>query len=310
MATSATPLEAVRTAFSGLIDYAGLFPPAELPMNAAISEYAQARSGGHAWMLARFITGESRLNELLDCAGEPFAISAIADCANDRGWFGSLQGALARIAEKVAAGANIEMLEVPLPKLLSLRETYDAAIGQFAAAASQAGLRSIPSFIELPRDERSQALLPDAVASMARHRLGAKLRCGGANANAVPSSLEVASFLQAVTGENVAFKATAGLHHPVRGYDENRGFVMHGFLNLLTAAALAREGRGTDELIAVLDDDVAENFAFDNDGLLWKKQRISADALAATRREGFISYGSCSFEEPVTDLRALGMIAA
>jgi len=244
----------------------------------------------------------------LDAAGEPLALSIILDSATDRGWFQSLPGALSRIAAHTVTGTSIEMLEVPLPKLLSLRETYDAAIGQFAAAASQAGLRSIPSFIELPCDERWNALLPGAAAAMARHRLGAKLRCGGADANAVTSSLAVATFLKTVTEENVPFKATAGLHHPVRGHDEDRGFVMHGFLNLLTAAALARGDSEVDELIAVLDDDATESFAFDAAGLRWKERSISSEVLAATRRDGFISYGSCSFEQPVADLAELGII--
>jgi hypothetical protein len=310
MATSATPVAAVRAAFSGLVDYAGLFPPAQLDMNAALAQFLAARRGPHAWMLARFITGESRLNDLLHVAREPVSISVIVDSGGDRAWFTGAQTALARIAAHRAAGAGIEMLEVPLPRLLSLRETYDAAIGQFAAAASQAGLRSLPSFIEVARDERWAELLPGAVSAMARHALGAKLRCGGANASAVPSSLEVATFLATVVAEHVPFKATAGLHHPVRGYDEERGFVMHGFLNVLTAAALARNGATLDESIECLDDENAADFQFDSAGLHWRAYRVSTEDLAATRREAFVSYGSCSFAEPVDDLSALGMIAA
>lgn len=309
MATSATPVAAVRAAFSGLIDYAGLFPPAQLAMDAAVAEYLEARSGPHAWMLARFICVESRVPDLLKGASEPVPISAIVQAGDGQAWFGGLQTALERIAAHVAAGAPIEMLEVPLPRLLSLRETYDAAIGQFAAASSQAGLRSLPTFVELPRDARWSALLPGALAAMHRHGLGAKLRCGGAGASAVPSSLEVATFLQAANEEEVPFKATAGLHHPVRGYDENRGFIMHGFLNLLTAAALARERAGMDVLLAVLEDEDASSFSFHSNELRWKDIHISHDALAATRRHGFISYGSCSFDEPVADLTRLGMIA-
>src|SRR5581483_6353040 len=182
------------------------------------------------------------------------------------------QKALAGVAA-AQPSASIEMLEVPLPKLASLRETYDASIGQYAAAASQAGLNALPSFIELPRDGRWAEQLSGAVAAMHRHRLGAKLRCGGARPEDVPSPDEVAAFLQAVSSEGVPFKATAGLHHPIRGYDEDRGFITHGFLNLLAAAARAQENASQDELIAILEDQEGADFHFDSDGLQWKDRR-------------------------------------
>ena len=312
MTTSATPLPAVRAAFSGLVDYAGLFPPAQLGMQPALAEYAAARQGPHAWMLARFIVAESRLAELLECANAvALPLSVIVDAgAQSRDWFTNAQAALTRIATfKNSGDAQIEALEVPLRPLLSLRETYDAAIGQYAAAAAHAGLGDVPSFIEAPNDSRWSELLPGALAAMQRHRLKAKLRCGGVTAASVPSVLDVATFVRLANDEGVAFKATAGLHHPVRGYNEESGFVMHGFLNVLTAAALARNGAPLDDLIAVLEDDEPSHFRFDADGLDWNGRQIPTEDLAATRERAFIGYGSCSFEEPVIDLAALGMIA-
>src|SRR5689334_1162740 len=57
-------LQSVRTLMAGLIDYAGLFPPAKLSMQAAAEAYARARMGEHAWVLGRFICPASRLAEL------------------------------------------------------------------------------------------------------------------------------------------------------------------------------------------------------------------------------------------------------
>jgi len=311
MTTSATPL-GVRAAFSGLIDYAGLFPPAQLGMKTALAGYDAARRSPHAWMLARFILAASRVDELLqDAAGAPPPLSVIVDAGNDsRAWFGNTQAALTSIAAcKNSGSAQIEALEVPLSPLLSLRETYDAAIGQYAAAASQAALRDVPSFIELPRDDRWLALLPGALAAMQRHRLGAKLRCGGAIAASVPPVLDVATFLHLANDEGAAFKATAGLHHPIRGYNEASGFIMHGFLNLLAAASLAKTGASLDDLIAVLEDEESSHFVFEDGALLWKSRAIPAEILKQTRQHFFVAYGSCSFDEPVDDLLALGMIA-
>ena len=281
-------------------------------MQEALAEYADARKSPNAWMLARFIVPESRITELLkvNASPEPVALSAIVDAGSDpRAWFGQIQPALARIAElKNSTAVRVGALEVPLPRLLSLRETYDAAIGQYAAAAAQAGLREIPSFIETPRSERWLALLPGAMAAMQRHRLGAKIRCGGVNADAVPPVLDVATFLFQANDEGIPYKATAGLHHPIRGYNEDSGFVMHGFLNVLVASAFAKSGASLDELIAVLEDDEASHFGFDSDALQWNGRRVPREVIAETRSRGFIAYGSCSFDEPIADLRALGMI--
>jgi hypothetical protein len=293
-----------------LIDYAGLFPPAQLGMEAALAEYAGARRGPHAWMLARFIVPESRLGELLQSAPAPVPLSVIAGTADDsRTWFAAVQSSLQRVAAHKASGVAIEALELPLPPPLSQRETYDAAIGQYSAALAQSGLSDLSSYIELPQHERRNALLPGALASMKRHHLRAKLRCGGVTASSIPTVYDIATFLRAAAEEDVALKATAGLHHPVRGYNEESGFVMHGFLNVLTAAALVRQGAGADSVIAALEDEDAGHFALDPGGLRWRETLIGADALRDTRTNRFHSYGSCSFSEPVDDLTALGLLA-
>jgi hypothetical protein len=297
----------------GLIDYAGLFPPAQLGMKEALAEYAVARQSPNTWMLARFIVPESRITELLKDQSQAdeadLPLSVIVDAGEDpRAWFGRVQAALAKLAI-LNGPVRVEALEIALPPLLSLRETYDATIGQYAAAAAMAGLGGLPSYIEVPRSDRRQALLPGAIAAMHRHRLGAKLRCGGVNADAVPPVLDVAAFLVETRDEAVPFKATAGLHHPIRGYNEQSGFVMHGFLNLLIAAALAKSGASLDDLVAALEDDDATHFAFDSGNLLWNGRSLLAELVAETRARSFISYGSCSFDEPVSDLRSLGMIA-
>jgi hypothetical protein len=135
----------------------------------------------------------------------------------------------------------------------------------------------------------------DAVADLAacrERRLNAKVRCGGAS---VPSVAELAAFVRACRSAGVAFKATAGLHHPVRRGDE------HGFLNLL-AAAVFRE-----EEAALAEDDPAA-FRLDDDSFAWGGREAGPAEIARARREGLRSIGSCSFAEPVADLQALGFL--
>ena len=295
---------AVRAAFAELIDYAGLFPPAKLDMRPALAEYASERSSAFAWMLGRFIVPASRIPELLDStAATPLALSVIVDAgAEPRTWLSRVQEHLTRIVQLRATEprVSIEALEIALAPLQTQRETFDASIGQFAAALRQAGLNDLPAFVELPRDGRWHGELDSALFALSRHRLGAKLRCGGVTADAFPTVEEVAAFVFAAIGEHrLPMKATAGLHHPIRRRDESLGVMMHGFLNLLTAVARARAGADPSQLSDVLACEDADALGF---------SRLSVDDLRAVRSESFIAYGSCSFAEPVTDLQALGML--
>jgi hypothetical protein len=302
MHTNVPGSPAVRAAFTALIDYAGLYPPAQLPMAESVAEYSAARSGSHSWMLGRFIVPASRVDELLTMVmGEPVALSVIVDAGVDsRTWLLNVQNSLTHIANmrRNETRIRVEALEIALPPVQTNRETYDAAIGQFSAAVQQASLRDVPAFVELPRDNRREALLPGAMYALARHRLGAKVRCGGVTSEATPSPAEIAQFIAHAKEDGVPYKATAGLHHPVRHLNAGAGFVMHGFLNVLVASLRAREGAGVDELDSIIASEDAAQLQLD----------ASAEEIEAMRRETFIAYGSCSFSEPVEDLQSLGLI--
>jgi hypothetical protein len=305
--TTSTAAPVVRAAFAQLIDYAGLFPPAKMDMAPSLAEYNAARRGAFAWMLGRFIVPASRIAELLatPADGYPVALSVIVDAGNDpRTWLGGVQSALAYLAELQSSEARVrvEALEIALPQLATQRETYDATIGQFAAARRQAGLDEVPAFLELPRDARWRGELGGALFAIARHRLGAKLRCGGLVPEAFPSAEEVAAFITAAVGEQrVPMKATAGLHHPIRHLDEAIGVMMHGFLNVMAAAAFARAGADTAEVQRIVESQDPKQLAPGAKGL-------SAEELRETREQSFIAYGSCSFSEPIEDLQELGIL--
>ena len=312
MSTSTALAPSVRAAFRALVDYAGLFPPAKLAMADAVAEYDAARRGPHAWMLGRFIVPASRLAELIDAIGsrDAFALSVIVDAEADaRRWFGSAQQSLAEIARyrDDAPAIRIEALEAPLPPLLSRRETYDATLGQLAGLVAHARLRDLDVYAEWPRDDRWSELLPGAITAAARSRLGAKIRCGGLTADAFPSVAEVAAFLDAAAAEHVRFKATAGLHHPIRHYNAEAEVTMHGFLNLLAAATLAhRVSPETLEQILAEEDPAA--FHFGDEAMAWREDRVTLSEIDAARRDDFAAYGSCSFSEPVEDLTALAIL--
>ncbi len=294
MATSTALRASVRAAFAGLIDYAGLFPPAQLSIDAAQAEYEAARRGPYAWMLGRFIVSAPLI---ATWSGVKLPFSVIVD---------SEPNALERLATPAAKNAQIESLEIPLPKNISTGDV-PRSIGRLGADIAIAGLGDVPVFVEIPRGEHWLGSLPVAMNSLAQAELGGKLRCGGVTVEAFPSVAEVAAFILAATDANVAFKATAGLHHPIRHRDPASGFMMHGFLNLIAAAALApRVDSETLQRIVAEEEPIA--FAFDDESFSWRNERIDIAELTRTRNEAFVAYGSCSFSEPVADLSALGLL--
>ncbi|HTX58816.1 MAG TPA: hypothetical protein VMH02_03990, partial [Verrucomicrobiae bacterium] len=309
--TTFTGVGPARAALSALVDYAGLFPPAALGMADAVAEYDAARRGPYAWMLGRFIVPASRLAELEGTiAGrQRFSVSAIVDADPDpRRWFGAAQRRLTEIAGfRERDALRIETLEAALPRLLSARDTFDAPVGQFAGLLSRAGLHDLPAYVELPRDERWPALLAGAMAAAARSRLGVKIRCGGAEPSAYPSVAEVAAFVDAAATEHVPFKATAGLHHPIRHWNASAGTAMHGFLNLLAAAVFGHR-LDLEAIEAIVAEEDAGAFSLGPRGFAWRGDEADEEEIALARAQDFVAYGSCSFDEPVEDLIALHIL--
>ena len=137
-----------------------------------------------------------------------------------------------------------------------------------------------------------------------------KIRTGGVKASMIPSIEQAAFFIHTCREKQVRFKATAGLHHPLRHNSSELDVKtkMHGFLNVFGAAILSH-ARGLSESILreMLEDESAESFSFDDQGLRWRDHRASSDQITRARREFAISFGSCSFTEPLEDLQKLGL---
>jgi hypothetical protein len=282
-----------RALLAGLIDHAALFPPASMSLGDALAEDRRARTGAERWLLGRFICPASRLDELGADASRPLSVVLDgAGAAGGDGWVAALESDLAAVSEAKAAGAAIELLEVKVP---------DPALVADGAEPMQ-GL-GFPYF-EVPPDSGWEAPLAAAGA-------GAKLRCGGLTAAAFPSVEQVARFIVRCRDAGIRFKATAGLHHPIRHTDAATGFQMHGFLNLLAAAVFAHaEELEEAQLARLLAEEDPAALAVGEAELSAHGRRADAEAIAAARTELFAGYGSCSFAEPVEDLQALGILPA
>jgi hypothetical protein len=261
-------VSARRALLERLIDHAALFPPASMSMPEAIEADRRARASEHAWMLDRFIVPASKLGEL---PREAPRLSVVLDGG---------EGDLEAVHEAVLDGRQVELVEARI----------DPAWIPDTQALVNEKLPGVRAFWELSPGRG----LRGAVAAVREARAGAKIRCGGTT---LPSVEEVASFIAACRDAGVPFKATAGLHHPIRSGDR------HGFLNLLAAAVFA-DG----DLEAIVGEEDPAAFTLDADGFGVHGRRADAEAIAAARRELFVAYGSCSFDEPTGDLQALGLL--
>jgi hypothetical protein len=152
------------------------------------------------------------------------------------------------------------------------------------------------------------------IAAMGEEGARAKVRTGGVTADAIPGSTDLVRFLEMCAAAGVPFKATAGLHHPVRGmraltYEpDSPSAVMHGFLNLFIAATLVKSHTPHSEALQLIEEESPEAFQFDDNGVRWREHSLTSEEIAETRRSFAIAFGSCSFEEPISELRAMGLL--
>jgi hypothetical protein len=170
---------------------------------------------------------------------------------------------------------------------------------------------NLTTYFEIPVNED----LADSVAAFAIYKQRAKIRTGGVTSDAFPPAKKIARFMLTCLAANVPFKATAGLHHPVRcvkplTYEKDAPTgTMHGFLNVFLAAAFLRQGLEPSLIHELLVDDWAENFTFSESGVLWRQEYFASVAqLSDLRRKCAISFGSCSFVEPIADLQELDIL--
>lgn len=284
-----------------LIDYAGLFPPASLGMDKAAACYSEYRKGAYAWVLGRFIVPVSRLGEFEIVAAdllpnqrdEPWRLSALAGPRLDTD-----AEAILDFNGRHKGAALIDTIEVKAAQAEEIHE------------ASEILPEGFNVFYEIPIDRNLQLLLA-VIKLVGAH---AKVRTGGVTPDLFPSASHLARFIQACRAEMVSFKATAGLHHAVRGtyrltYDETSGTApMHGFLNVFLAAAFGFVGMEVSEVVQVLEEQEAQAFVFDRSGVEWRGHNLGAEDLAAARRHLAVAFGSCSFLEPVSELQSLNYI--
>lgn len=294
--------ESVRALLSEIVDYAGLFPPSQLSMTDAVANYANYKKSDYDWMLGRFVAPVARLDEFLESArgvlsDNKFGVWKLSVLAGD-----DIFETVRQIEDFNGANAPsvvCDSIEVKADTSCMIEDIAQIIPAHFA------------TYFELSINKN----LADLVQALAIRGQRAKIRTGGVTESAFPKNEQIIRFIKTCLAAKVPFKATAGLHHPLRSIkpltyeiDAPTG-VMNGFLNVFLAAGFLRQNCQEKFVDELLEDEQAENFAFNTDGVFWRqKYFISTAELKSLRKQNIISFGSCSFEEPITDLQEIGLL--
>ena len=307
-------MHAARLLLDSILDYAGLFPPAKLDMAPTVANFARYRRSADRWMLGRLIVPVTRFPEFVECA-DPH-LPKTADAEGDDPWPLSVLVAPASDRQIVADLERIERFNARMEDREFSRAHGRAAIDTIETKATtpheiDRALEYVPdeifAYFEVPVDGDPRGL----IATMASLDTGAKIRTGGLTPDAHPTPAQVARFLKICRAAEVPFKATAGLHHPCRQLASDVGCMQFGFLNVFVAACMLwNDDRMSEkELEDILSEERAAAFEFGPTGLAWRNRHLRFDDIAEARERFAHSFGSCSFDEPLADLRALGLVS-
>ncbi len=296
------PKTSVRTAFAEIIDYAGLFPPSQLGMQEAVTNFAAYRQSEYRWMLARFVLPVARLDEFFEFAHE------FAPAKGEEPWRLSVLAG-EDIYETIKAVKTFNAMRGPgfVCDALEVKANTVSKIDNTVSYLPE----GVDAYFEIARNN----LLGDLVSTLSFKKQRAKIRTGGTRGEDFPTSKEIIRFVRTCLAANVPFKATAGLHHPLRcfkplTYAKNapQG-TMHGFMNVLLMTAFAGESYRVGLLEEIMEEEFEEVFAFEEGGVRWRDGYFISNAqIELVRRRGMISFGSCSFDEPIEDLQKLGLL--
>ena len=302
------PAPSLSMFLDGIVDFAGLFPPASLSMEEMVSDWARGLASEHDWMLGRLIVPVSRLGEFETAAagrfpsredGNPWILSALLGGKDDE----SLESQIDQIlrfndqhsSDGNEADAIIDVVELRGSSVQSIENALDTLPEE------------IYPFFELSLEQDIRGLLAALVGSDA----GAKIRTGGVTPELYPSTNQLAEFILQCAKADVPFKATAGLHHPLRNHNDEVGVMQFGFLNVFLAGlvAVSSEGEATvDELAPLLTRCDLDGIVFGADAVTILDRRYDLAAIEDARIAFSLSFGSCSFDDPIKDLGVMGLL--
>ena len=291
------------------IDYAGMFPPCALALEPALRNQANYVRSPEASMLNGFVLSVEQFDAATQFLSEfdrhyPLRVAALGPKTTSADAF------LDAVANAATAIRSFSKIDTDLASVSHLEMFLPDDVDSASLKEASVIADELPVFWEAPPDRAEQT-----IALIAEHNsdentaiFGYKLRTGGVTADAFPASAQIARALVSAARHQLPIKFTAGLHHPIRQFRDEVKTKMHGFLNVLGAAVLAMEHQwNADQAVTMLDDEDPRSFSFTDDFFAWRDWKIDTQRLQYWRK--FVkSFGSCSFDEPRDDLRALNLL--
>jgi hypothetical protein len=299
----------LRAFLDQAIDYAGMFPPCTLALEAALRNQANYVRSSEAWMLNGFVLPIEQFDAARQLLSDfdphhPLRVAALGPKTIKANAF--LDGlGKAKTAIRSFSRSGVDLVSVSHLEMFLPDDVDSASLKEARAIVGE-----LPVFWEAPpeRAEQTIALIAGHSSDKDTATFGYKLRTGGVTADAFPTAAQVARALVTAATHKLPIKFTAGLHHPIRQFRDEVKTKMHGFLNVLGAAVLAAEHQwDADQGVTMLEDEDPRSFSFTEDFLAWRDWKIDTERLQH-RRKFVSSFGSCSFDEPRDDLRALGLL--
>ena len=286
-----------------------MFPPCSLALEPALQNHASYVRSPQAWMLNGFVLPVEQFDPAKELLShfDPMhllRVAALGPKTADADTF------LDAVEDAESAIRSFSRYDVDLISVSHLEMFLPGDINSATVKEAKSIIGDLPVFWEAPpeRAENIIWLLAEHNSDEDMATFGYKLRTGGVTADAFPSSAQIARALVTPATHQLPIKFTAGLHHPIRQFRDEVNTKMHGFLNVLGAAVLAAEHRwDADQAMVMLEDEVSGSFSFTDDFFAWRDWKIDLERLQY-RRKFVRSFGSCSFDEPRDDLRALGFL--
>lgn len=314
-----------------IIDYAGMFPPANLELQPAFKNYLEYIDSEDEWMMGKFICSMKSFTSFADKESDVFSMIKDYDsvrCVSfsllltggktAKEFLKSLEADLKLVKEFTENDNNTEVnsFEVKLPDELFdkhntnglktfLNDSYDMLNG----FDMQESMIFFEPLINDNFEFVFEKLAHNSAEIENKGRFGFKLRTGGITPELFPSTEQVSFALKTCKENNVMFKATAGLHHPLRHYNDSVLTKMHGFLNVFGAGVLAYSNQlSLKEINDIVKDERAESFMFTDGEFRWNDIPANSNSITNARNEFVKSFGSCSFDEPKDDLKQLNLL--
>jgi hypothetical protein len=317
------PVNSLKVFASSLIDYAGLFPPANLELGQAFHNFVFYRQSEYRWMLNKFIIPAGKIGELSEILkgmeiDDVIPLSVLGTGGESSAAFPeNLEKDIENIKGILSSHPDVlssDVFELRLPKDVFELEKDDDLLDLMISVSGdleKAFGRNIPVFYETTPDDDYENTIIRTVESIASldKNCGFKLRTGGIIPSAFPPAEQIAFAIMTCCEFGVPMKCTAGLHHPIRHFNEGVNSYMHGFFNVFGAGILAYTNNlDEEELLEVLNDEDPYEFVFNEGGLEYNEIEITNTEIKEAREKFMVSYGSCSFDEPVDDLKTMELL--